>query len=214
MTDLPTRLSASQVSLVLQRAAEIDAKGDSLTVDELRHIADEAGIDPDATEKALRLVLADEDPDPKPAPAASPGAPARKAPSLSPWRIGTGGSIGFALGFIGAFAGFAGGMIPGVFPGAYPGDPGALAILAGLGLVGTAVYLIVRTVDCIKRGAQLDFQLQNFTLWLGTAVGAVATDLYVFADDLIGVISAIWFVTSVVGGLLVRFAPRHKESEP
>lgn len=152
MTDLPTRLSASQVSLVLQRAAEIDAKGDSLTVDELRHIAHEAGIDPDATEKALRLVLADEDPDPKPAPAASPGVPARKAPSLSPWRIGTGGSIGFALGFIGAFAGFAGGMIPGVFPGAYPGDPGALAILAGLGLVGTAVYLIVRTVDCIKRG--------------------------------------------------------------
>lgn len=88
------------------------------------------------------------------------------------------------------------------------------AILAGLGLVGTAVYLIVRTVDCIKRGAQLDFQLQNFTLWFGTAVGAMATDLYVFADELIGVIFAIWLVTAVVGGLLVRFAPRHEENEP
>lgn len=214
MPDVPTRLSPSQVSRVLQQAAEIDAKGDSLTVEELRRIADEAGIDPDATNRALQLVLSDEDPDPKPVQATPSGVPVTKAPSLSPARIGTGGAIGFALGFIGAFAGFGGGMIPGVFRDAYPGDPGALAILAGLGLVGTVVYLIVRTVDCIRRRAQLDFQLQNFTLWLGTTVGVLATDLYTFDDELIGVVFTIWLVTSVVGGLLVRFGPRNEEGNP
>lgn len=32
MTDPPARIPASQVSLILQRAAEIDARGDTLTV--------------------------------------------------------------------------------------------------------------------------------------------------------------------------------------
>ena len=45
MTDAAKNISASQVSLILQRAAEIDASGDTLTVGELRRIATEAGID-------------------------------------------------------------------------------------------------------------------------------------------------------------------------
>ncbi len=50
MTETPARISASQVRLILERAAEIDARGDSLTVGELRRIAAEAEIDPAATE--------------------------------------------------------------------------------------------------------------------------------------------------------------------
>ncbi|MCY4573530.1 MAG: hypothetical protein OXF01_12100 [Gemmatimonadetes bacterium] len=205
MTDLPTRLTPSQVSRVLQQAAEIDARGDSLTVDELRRIADEAGIDPEATNRALQLVLADEDPDPKPAPATSPGVPVRRAPSLSPARMATGGAIGIALGFLGAFAVYPGPVSPG-FP--------ALGILTGLGLVGTVVFLVARTLDCMRRRAQLDFQLQNFTLWFGTAVGAMVTDLFTFSDDAIGAVFTVWVITSVVGGLFVRFGPRDEEGDP
>ena len=56
MSDTPARISASQVTLILQRAAEIDARGDSLTVEELRRIASEAGIDPEATDAAIEEV--------------------------------------------------------------------------------------------------------------------------------------------------------------
>ena len=45
MTNSPATVSASQVSLILERAAEIDARGDVLAVEELRRIAAEAGID-------------------------------------------------------------------------------------------------------------------------------------------------------------------------
>ena len=49
MTDPPLKLTTSQVSLILQRAAEIDARGDTLSVEELERIAAEAGIDGRAT---------------------------------------------------------------------------------------------------------------------------------------------------------------------
>ena len=198
MTDLPKRLSAAQVSVVLQRAAEIDAKGDSLTIEELRRIAEEAGIDPGATSTALQEIVAEEEPDRTPAPAGSPGVPAKKTTSLSPGRMVTGGAMGMALGFIAAMADYGVG-------------PDFLPILAGLGFGGTVLYLIVRAVHCIRRGAQLDFQLQNFALWFGTLVGALATDLYTFADDEIGLVFLIWLVTSVVGALLVRLGPREEQ---
>ena len=58
MTETPARISASQVRLILERAAEIDARGDSLTVEELRRIAAEAEIDPAATETAIQEITA------------------------------------------------------------------------------------------------------------------------------------------------------------
>ena len=61
MTTLPTSISESQISMVLQRAAEIDAAGDTVTVDELRRIAAEAGIKPEATEHALQELFAGQD---------------------------------------------------------------------------------------------------------------------------------------------------------
>ena len=68
MTDVPMKLTASQVSLILQRAAEIDARGDTLSIEELERIATEAGIDAQATRTAIAEFIADEVP---PAPAAS-----------------------------------------------------------------------------------------------------------------------------------------------
>ena len=59
MTNSPATVSASQVSLILERAAEIDARGDVLAVEELRRIAAEAGIDRAATEMAIQEIMAD-----------------------------------------------------------------------------------------------------------------------------------------------------------
>ena len=38
----------------------------------------------------------------------------------------------------------------------------------------TVMYLIVRAVQCMKHGAQLDFQLQNFAVRFGMAVAGEA----------------------------------------
>lgn len=141
----PATLTASQASQILKRAAEIDARGDSMTVAELERIAGEAGIDPRATRTAIAELVAEQMPVPVPEPAPpTVGGPSAGNPaSPSPGRIIAGGAVGAAFGFL--FASSLGGAV------------------AGSGATG--VYLILRAVQAMKRGSQLDFQLQNFTLW-------------------------------------------------
>ncbi|WP_420634191.1 hypothetical protein [Candidatus Palauibacter sp.] len=194
MTDPPApgpsmKLTASQVSLVLKRAAEIDARGDSLSVEELERIAAEAGIDPRATRTAIAELIAEEMPAPVPEPrppvvtTARDGHPA----SPSPGRIIAGGAVGLAFGFL-------------------------FALSLGSAIVGsgaTVIYLILRVVQGMKRGSQLDFQLQNFTLWF------VATLIVSAAHGFEGLMLTLlgWILTSIVGGLLVRFGPREDAPE-
>ncbi len=193
MSDKPARISASQVSLILQRAAEIDASGDSLTVEELRRIASEAGIDPAATEAAIEEVVVGEEPAPVPAVPVEDEKtklPARTSKVPSAVWIVASGAVGTALGFITSL-------------------PGPIGIPA----FGAAVlYLIVRTVQSMKRGAQLDFQLQNFAVWFGLFIGGTA--IARFADlEVLSVALLFWIVSSVVGGLIVRFGPREEDPE-
>ncbi len=199
MTDVPAKITASQVSLILQRAAEIDASGDTLSVEELRRIAAEAGIDPAATDKAIKEITADEEPATELAalePAAVPAKPSRLP---APGWIFAGGAVGTALGFLVSFTDLypAGGMPFG---------------LAWLGFGGTVFYLVTRALNSMKRGAQLDFQLQNLAVWFGSAVGAWAADV-MWASDVFGMAFVTWFLTSVVGGLLVKFGPREEGDE-
>ncbi|MCY3598988.1 MAG: hypothetical protein OXN85_03305 [Gemmatimonadetes bacterium] len=185
----PATLTAAQVSQILKRAAEIDARGDSMTVEELERIAGEAGIDPRATRTAIAEMIADEMPAPVPElrPPAAPAAPTGNPASPAPGRIIAGGAVGVAFGFL--FAGGLGGAI------------------AGSG--ATAIYLILRAVQAMKRGSQLDFQLQNFTLWfVSTLIIAAGFGPEGFALTLL-----CWILTSVIGGLLVRFGPREEEPE-
>ncbi|MCY4511563.1 MAG: hypothetical protein OXG35_32050, partial [Acidobacteria bacterium] len=147
MADPPVRLSSSQVSLILQRAAEIDARGDTLTVDELRRIAKEAGIDPTATSTAIQEVLTDSDAattEEAPPPEVQSGS----APVASQMWILAGGAVGVALGFLNAM-----------------GEPAR-----PLAIGGALVYLVLRAVHGMRLGKQLEFQLQNFVLWLAAAV--------------------------------------------
>lgn len=198
MTDPPMKLTTSQVSLILQRAAEIDARGDTLSVDELERIAAEAGIDARATRTAIAEFIAEEMPVPAPEPAvpATPRTPAvprpspRGSSSPSPLRILSGGAVGVAFGFIQAFS----------------------DSLAFLGFGGAVLYLVLRAVQSMKRGDQLDFQLQNFALWLGTLTGTLATDV-LDGDEVTAIVFLVWLITSFLGGLLVRFGPREEEAE-
>ncbi|MDE2678403.1 MAG: hypothetical protein F4107_08715 [Gemmatimonadetes bacterium] len=192
MTDSPATVSASQVSLILERAAEIDARGDVLAVDELRRIAAEAGIDAAATEMAIQEIMADREAAPVPAVReAEEGTnlPAKKPESPSPeWIVG-GGAVGTAFGFVLALPNFV--SIP--------------------ALGATVLYLLFRAVKSMKTGSQLSFQLQNFAVWLGTALGATAIGAFSTGTNFASAFIC-WIVISVIGGMIVRFGPREEEA--
>ena len=201
MSESPARISASQVTLILQRAAEIDARGDSLTVDELRRIASEAGIDPAATEAAIEEVVAGAETAAMPVVGGAPGVPvvpeedagpklpAKASKSPSPGWIVAGGAVGTAMGFMTMLAG-----------------PTALIAFGA-----TVLFLLLRAVQSMKRGTQLDFQLQNFAVWFGMLIGGASSGI--FAGEAVIGAFLVWIVTSVVGGLLVRFGPRDEEAD-
>ncbi|WP_423928257.1 hypothetical protein [Candidatus Palauibacter sp.] len=186
----PMKLSTSQVSLILQRAAEIDARGDTLNVEELERIAAEAGIDPRATRTAIAEFIDEEMPAPKPqVPAVAEARPGTSA-TPSAGRIVAGGAVGLACGFIISLE------VTG----------------AALGVGVSVIYFLLRAAQSMKRGSQLDFQFQNFALWFGTVIGALATDFF-FPGEIIGPVLLVWLATSLVGGLLVRFGPREDAPE-
>ena len=190
MTDPPLKLTTSQISLILQRAAEIDARGDTLSVEELERIAAEAGIDGRATRTAIAEFIAEEMPAPEPQPIAAPGVRATTSGAPSPVRIATGGAVGIACGFLLMLS----------------------TTGAALGVGATVIYLMLRAVQSMKRGRQLDFQLQNFAVWFGAVIGGLATD-YLWAEDIVGPLLVAWVATSVIGALLVRFGPRAEDPE-
>lgn len=183
----PATLTAAQVSQILKRAAELDARGDSMTVEELERIAGEAGIDPRATRTAIAELVTPEMPVPAPEPR-PPAVPATRADgpaSPSPGRIIAGGAVGAAFGLLVALS--------------------APTAIAGAG--ATVIYLTLRAVQAMKRGSLLDFQLQNFTLWFVSSLILGAAPEGFFLTLL------CWILTSVVGGFLVRFGPREEEAK-
>ena len=99
MSDSTVRISAAQVTRILQRAAELDARSDTLSLDELRHIAAEAGIAPAATDAAIRELMTKpesaSDALPTPAADAAPSVAAVARPSPSPLRVVVGGRWGW-----------------------------------------------------------------------------------------------------------------------
>ncbi len=192
MTDSPATVSASQVSLILERAAEIDARGDVLAVEELRRIAAEAGIDAAATEMAIQEIMADRETAPGPAVReAEKGTnlPAKKRNVPAPEWVVAGGAVGMAFGFISAL-------------------PSVVGIPA---LGATVLYLLFRAVKSMKTGSELSFQLQNFAVWLGMALGATAIGAFSTGTNFAAAFIC-WIVISVIGGMIVRFGPREQET--
>ncbi len=197
MTDVPAKIPESQVSLVLQRAAEIDAAGGSLSIEELRLIAVEAGIGEEATDYALRELF-EQGSGLQPAMACTPEIAAAAAPP-SPRRIMAGGAVGLATGFL---IGLGNILTPLT-------SPNLLGLAA---LSGTIGYLMWRAIQSMKRNAQLDFQVQNLALWFGMAVGLSGT-FPILGDDAIGMAVLIWLVAAVVGGMIIKFGPQDEQLE-
>ena len=191
MTEVPARISASQVRLILERAAEIDARGDSLTVDELRQIAAEAGIDRAATEAAIQEITASAEVASQPTPTVTENEanlPAKNPTSISPPWIAAGGATGMALAFVTL----------------------ELPEVAGISMLGAvAVGLILRAVRAIRKKSHLGFQLENLAVWFGMALGGVASG--VFTPAMLSAVFTVWIVASVVGGLIVSYGSREEE---
>lgn len=198
MTTLPTSISESQISKVLQRAAEIDAAGDRVTVEELRRIAAEAGIKPEATDHALQELFVGQEFGLEPAMAGSPPIRADAPVPPSPGRIVAGGATGVALGVV---IGLGKILLP-------LGMPNFLGLA---GLAGVAAYLFRRAIKSMKRGSQLNYQMENVVLWFATAVGA-AFSYPLLAGDGLFMVTLIWLVAAVVGGMIIKFGPRDNES--
>lgn len=193
MSDEPIRISAAQVSKILQRAAEIDASGDSLTEDELRRIAAEAGIDPEATRTAINEIMADKETAPAVVPVPVPTVPAKVSTVPRAGSLLMGGAVGTVLGLLASLA-----------------DLESAPALGWLGFGATIFYLVTRALNSMKRGAQLDFQLQNLAIWFGAFVGILAPDS-LWAEDWIPAVFLVWLLTSALGGLLVKFGPREEQ---
>ena len=184
MTNLPESISPDQVSQILQRAAEIDASGESLTVTELKRIMDEAGIARAAAEAAIQEILEAEDP------------PGRSLPVLRRSKdtlllsMGLGGAVGVVLGLLSRL-----------------GTDWAFPVAGAM-----AIYSLFQSVRGMKRKTQLEFQLQNLVSWFALFVSAAA-GLGSSIDDVFSVLGPIWLVTSFIGGMLVRYGPAESEPD-
>jgi hypothetical protein len=179
MTNLPDTISASQISQILQRAAEIDASGESLTVAELTRITDEAGIDRAATEAAIQEILgSDEAPGPSMSMVRTP-----KDTTLLSMSIG--GGIGAALGLL-----------------------SRLSLTLALPVVGgLAIYSLFQAVRSMRRKTPLEFQLQNLVSWFAMFMTAAAGLGSFEMENIFEVTAVAWLATSFIGGLLVRYGP-------
>lgn len=151
------RLTAEQVSLVLKRAAELDARGPSVSAEELIAIAAEAGLDPAATRAAIEEITA-----PKPLPA-TPTRSFMSAPSLLS-TVG-GGVLGFMLGLIGTAS-----LGPGI------GMPA---------LGGTLIFTLYRWLRRRGSESRLVLFFEHFVTWLSFIVGAAAADNRMSVDIMI-----------------------------
>lgn len=210
MNERPTRFSDAQVAHILKRAAEIDARGDSMSAEDLRAIAAEAGIDPKATDAAIQELLAEGEiaPETSSEPGSSvversPRVPATRTGLSLPWRIAAGGAVGTACGFIYGMS--AAVMIDPLVP---------LSGGAMLGLGTATLYLMGRGALCMKRSEQRNFQIENLAVWIGAAMGTIPQLLPVFfLDDILAPLIVAWFLVAVVGGLLIRLGSKER-SEP
>ena len=209
MNDRPTRFSDAQAAHILKRAAEIDARGDLMSAEDLCAIATEAGIDPKATEAAIQEMLAEEEGGPVTAP--EPGSsvaeqrarvPARRVALSLPWRIATGAAVGAACGFIYGLS--AGAMM----------DMPMLTGNVVIGLGTATLYLMMRAVQNMNSGDQRDYQIEGLAVWIGAALGTIPRGgPWWHLDDVLAPLIVSWSLVAIVGGLLVRMGPKER-SEP
>jgi len=82
--------------------------------------------------------------------------------------------------------------------------------LYGLTLGGLFVFSLVRAVQLGKKGALLEFELQNLVVMLVTALSSLpfmGSD----GDDMVASVLVLWLVTSLLGGLVTWWRGRSED---
>lgn len=188
----PGDFTPAQVRRILQRASEIDAHGEHASVEELLRVAREAGIDRRAMERAIAEVAAGD----------APTLPAPSTPLMlaSPDRDTLVPSILTGAGV---------GLVAGVFTGVVVSSPVGVAGIAAL-----FVFALVRAAQLGRKGALLEFEIQNLVT-MGLAFAGMIAFQGPLAEELSAVVMLLWVVTSVIGGGLVWWLGRDApDSDP
>lgn len=193
------RFTPAQVQRILQRASEIDAHGEHASADELLRIAREAGIDLHAMQLAIAEVADEGGSDPSPSVSFADVGSVALSRSSPPDRDTLVPSI---LG--GAGVGVVAGALVGL------GIPSALA---GLGIGGLFLFALVRAAQLGRKGALLEFEIQNLVTMALGAAAAVPFAGSLYDDDVAAVLMVLWIVTSVLGGGLVWWLGRDDEDD-
>lgn len=181
---LPLRLSPDQVSLILKRAGELDAKGSSLTSQEVLEIAAEAGLDPFAAETAMRDILAGE---------ASPTAlPTAAGPSVQSTVLHA--SVGVILGVVAAAI------------------SSPINTLPALG--GVVLFALFRLLHGRFRETKLTLFFENLVTWLAFGIGAGIANNSDYSVQLMVLALPIWLLTSIIAVALPRGMPAGEISPP
>ena len=179
------RLSEADVKIVLERAARIETRANSLSVAELSSVAREAGISEQAVVQAVLEMLEERRMVQRPAePAreAQPNSPPAARPNrFRAWVTAAGCALAGVL---------AGGI-------AEAGDGPALY---SVGLL--LVALTFRAFHHRSEGSQRDLQLELVSAWAGFVAGFGMVDGGL-DDDLVLVAGLFWLASVWVGGIIV-----------
>jgi len=186
---LADRFSPEQVRRILQRASEIDAHGEHADADELRRIAREAGIDLHAMEQAITEV-ARAPALPAPVEEVPPRPPATRVRDTMVQSILAAAGVGVGVGIL----------------------IGTVVDLFGLGLGALFVFTLVRAVQLGRKGALVEFELQNLVVMLTAGLSAFPF-LSGPDEELLGGVMALWIAMTVLGGAVTWWRGR-EEHDP
>lgn len=198
--DRPDQVTEESAALVLERAAQIDvAGGRRVKVSELREAALEAGISPDAFERAIAEIRE----------AAAPLAVAGRSATASHATEEEGAdeasvpAVVYRAGLLGVGAAI-----------------GGLALLlsdaAGLGDAGVFFSLFVAFLVAVglvrhrrPKRALFDFEMDLAMLWTGVTFLLMLSDPG-FAGEILAIMGMIGAAAAAVGGALVALPWRHE----
>lgn len=204
-------LTETEARQVLERAAQSEIRGDTLTVAELTRVAQEAGFSPEYVDRAIAEILE----------ARSVVASPRSVPeSIEEEDERPGSFFARVKGWVRPVkAALAGGIIGAlarisVAPGAPTQMIGPFRVVQGfavsLGLL-VAGSIILAALHRRTRSFER-MQVQILSLWAGFVLGWTALT-GAFDPRVTTIAGMFWFLSAVVGGAIVNFA-NHESPEP
>ena len=181
---IPNVISEDEARQILVRATALEGQRRAVSLEELRSVALEAGIEPTAIEAAIDDVV---------------GA-GREIPAATPSTSGWNRFVRrAAVGIVGLAGGTVTWLLAGGDP--YGGDALGLGIAA---LIAGSAKLLMRARESRD---QEQFQTDLFLLWSGFTAGWSITRGESWTDMTL-VAAMLWAACAIAGGLIVHFKPK------